>query len=255
MIIFYGYNDGQALAVRNRKIYVRIALYSLILVIPFTVIGIVRTEYLWFLSWVFPLFFLFLSILTFFLVKYDNEVFLKGIRKKHLFKVENLKIYKDGKEIKRVDKIRLYKHKNYLFLETADSFFRIPDDEYTAGSRTELLQTLKINKNHSVWLRLPFKTVEEKKDILFREINLENKCRLFYSNNKDYIVYIYRREDGFFSVGADRLVLADDEEMDLLKIYGWWEPDNVIKSIFETEETAYADIKNSIADYKELMMQ
>ena len=252
MIIFYGYNDGQALAVQNRKVYLRIALYSLIAVIPFTVIGIIRTEYFWFFSWAFPLFFLFLSILTFFFVKYDNEVFLKGLRKKHLFKVENVKIYKDGKEIKRINKIRLYKHKNYLLMKTADSFFRIPDDEYLMGSRTELLQTMIVNRNHTVWLRLPPKTVEEKRDLLFREIRLEKSCRLFYSKNKEHILYICRREDGFFSVGAERLILADDAELDLFKVYGWWEPDNITKSIFETEEMAYNDIKNAIVDYDEL---
>lgn len=253
MIIFYGYNDGQALAIRNRNACMRIALYSLIIVIPFTVIGMIRREYLWFLSWGFPLFFWFLSLLTFFFVEYDNKVFLKGLRKKHLFKVEKLKIYQDGKEIKRVDKIRLYERKNYLFLETARSFFRIPDDEYLTGSRTELLQTMIVNRNHTVRLRLPPKMVEEKKDILFREINLENKCRLFYAKNKEHIVYIYKRADGFFSVGADRLVLADDEESDLFETYGWWESDRAGTSIFETEEMAYNDIKNIIANYEELI--
>lgn len=196
MIIFNGYNDVAALAARNRKVYLRIALYSLLLVIPFTVIGIVRAEYLCFLSWVFPLFFIFLCIFTF--VKYDNEVFLKGTRKKHLFKVENQKIYKDGKEIKQVGKIRLYKCKNYLCMKTSGSFFRIPDEEYVLGSRTELLQILIINPDHTVWLRLPHKTFEEKKDLLFNEIDWENKCRLFYSKNKEHIVYIYKRADGFF---------------------------------------------------------
>lgn len=40
----------------------------------------------------------------------------------------------------------------------------------------------------------------------------------------------------FSLFGAERLILADDAELDLFKVYGWWEPDNITKSIFETEE-------------------
>ena len=254
MIIFYGYNDGRALTIRNRKIHLSIALYSLILVIPFTFIGIIKTEYFWFVAWVFPLIFFFFSILDFCFIKYNNEVFLKGLKKKHLFKVEHAKIYKDGKEIKQVYKIKLYKYKNYLFMEMAKSFYRIPDDEYIAGSRTELLQIMAVKSNHTVWLRLPEKTNEEKTDILFREINLEGKCRLFYSKNREHIVYIYKRYDGFFSVGSASLILADNDELEFTNTYGWWEPDNIGNSIFETEEMAFNEIKNQLSNYKEFVI-
>ena len=255
MIAFYGYNDGRAMAIRNRQVFLRIALRSLIFVIPLTLIGTVRAECLWFISWVFPLFFLFLSITTFFFVKYDDQVFLSGLKLKHLFKVENAKIYKDGKEIKPVSKIKLYQRKDYLFMETSHSYFRIPDDEYVAGSRAELLQAMVVNRDHTVWLRLPPKTEEEIKDMLFREIDLNHKCRLFYSKNKDHIVYIAKREDGFFSVGADRLILANDSEMEFIHAYGRWEPENMGKSVFETEEMAFHEIQTQVSDYEELLFK
>lgn len=253
MILFYGYNDGQALAIQSRRNLVRVALYSLILVIPFTVIGIITSEYLWLLCWIFPCLFFVLAIANFLFVKYNDEVFLKGVKTKHRFQVENGKIYKDGKEIKRVDKIKVYPYKNSLFMETSHSFFRIPDGEYQVGSRQELLQIMTINRNHTIKLRLPPKTEEEKTEILFAEINLKDKCRLFYSKDKKHIVYIYRLPDGFFSVGAEHLTLADEDELRFGTSYGWWEPDCCSgTSIFQTEELAYNEIKNTLFDYEEL---
>lgn len=256
MILFYGYNDGQALAIQNRRNLARVALYSLIVVIPFTVIGIITTEYLWLLCWIFPCAFLALALATFLFRKYDDEVFLKGEKKRHIFKVENGEIYKDGKEIKQVDKIKIYVYKDYLFMETSHSFFRIPNEAYEVGSRQELLQSMIIKRNHTIKLRLPPKTEEEKTEILFAKINREDKCRLFYSKDKRRIVYIFRLRDGFFSVGAEHLTLADEDELQFGTGYGWWEPDKDSgKSIFQTEELAYNEIKNMLSDYEELLLQ
>lgn len=112
-----------------------------------------------------------------------------------------------------------------------------------------------MKRKRSARLQLPPKTVEEIKDILFKKINLENKSRLFYSKNRERIVYIYKRDDGFYSVGAERLTLANDEEITAYETYGWWEPDIIRKSIFETEEMAYNDIKNILVDYEELIIK
>lgn len=48
------------------------------------------------------------------------------------------------------------------------------------------------------------------------------------------------------------MIFADDEEIGLCNVYGWWVPENIRKSIFETEEMAYNDIKAVIVDYEEL---
>ncbi|MGN1104517.1 MAG: hypothetical protein ACI4QI_06530 [Candidatus Coproplasma sp.] len=110
-----------------------------------------------------------------------------------------------------------------------------------------------MSANRFTRLQLTHKTVEEKKDIMFKEINFSNKCRIFYSKDRAHIVYIFKRDDGFYSIGAERLTLADDEEIVMYKTYGWWEPESIRKSIYETEEIAYCDIKNAIADYEELI--
>ncbi|MGN0807248.1 MAG: hypothetical protein ACI4MN_02240 [Candidatus Coproplasma sp.] len=109
-------------------------------------------------------------------------------------------------------------------------------------------------RKHSASLQLHSKTIEEKKELLFNKINLENKSRLFYSRDKERIVYIYKRDDGYYSVGAESLTLADDEEITLYNTYGWWEPKSIRKSIYETEEMAYNDIKNLLVDYEELII-
>lgn len=252
MIIFYGYNDGQAVAIQNRRVLLRLALCSLVLVIPLTVLAIVIKEYSCLIVWCIPFLFLLFFALTFPMAKYDDRIFLKGLKTKHLFQLSNAKLYKDGKEVKQVEKIKLYRRKKYLFLVTGRSYFRIPNDAYTVGSREELLQRVSLCKNHTIRLLLPPVTEEEKKEILLRKINLEGKCRLFYSKDRDRIVYIYQREDGFFSIGAERLELADDEDAQMMNVYGWWEQENIGKSIFQTEEMAFREIKNTIDEYEEL---
>ena len=96
------------------------------------------------------------------------------------------------------------------------------------------------------------KTEGEKVDLLFAKIKLDNKCRLFYSADKRNIVYIYMRDDGFFSVGKERLVFADEEEIKIFQTYGWWEDCNTKTSIYDTQERAYNDVKCEFADYLEL---
>ncbi len=50
--------------------------------------------------------------------KYDDKVLKeKGIKTKHLFKIDDFKLFKDGIEIKNKDQIKFYVYKKYIFLE------------------------------------------------------------------------------------------------------------------------------------------
>ena len=252
-IVFIGYNDGKAIAIKNRRSFRKVSACSLSLVIPISVIGVICRQYfLAIVVWAFPVFFLVLSALTFLFVRYDDGTFLQGKKTKHEFTVENGKILKDGKEIRRTDRIRLYRYRRFLLMETDRSFFRIPDDEYAQGSREELLQSLTVRADHSVWLRLPEKTDEEKIDLLFGERDFSDKCRVFYSKDKTRVVYIFRRRDGLYSVGTERLNLADEEESELFHEYGWWVPEGSGISLYETMDEAYRDIGNLISGFEEL---
>ena len=137
-------------------------------------------------------------------------------------------------------------------METDRSFFRIPDEEYVQGSREELLQSLTVRADHSVRFLLPEKTDEEKIELLFGETDFSDKCRVFYSKDKTRVVYIFRRGDGLYSVGTERLKLADEEESELFHEYGWWVPEGSGISLYGTMDEAYRDIGNLISGFEEL---
>ena len=46
----------------------------------------------------------------------------------------------DGKEIKLIRSIRIYRYKCYLYMVTSHSMFVIRDIDYTEGSRSELIE-------------------------------------------------------------------------------------------------------------------
>ena len=54
-------------------------------------------------------------------------------------------IYKDGREIKLIRSIRIYRYKGFLYMETSHSMFVIRDTDYTQGSRSELIEWAKEN--------------------------------------------------------------------------------------------------------------
>ena len=54
-------------------------------------------------------------------------------------------IYKDGREIKLIRSIRIYRYKGFLYMETSHAMFVIRDTDYTQGSRSELIEWAKEN--------------------------------------------------------------------------------------------------------------
>lgn len=82
----------------------------------------------------------------------------------------------------------------------------------------------------------------------------DGKERLFYSKDKTKIIYIYKNIAGSYSIGEERLYIADEEERRYLHEYGWWEPSwgSGLASFYGTVEEAFRDIETDIRDYIEL---
>lgn len=130
-ICFKARNGGAAIAVRNHILIFRaFAVTLLFCVIP-----------AFFLPWILllPAFLLLLSFLVLLFWKYDENTFLEGAKKNHTFRIRDGVIFKDGKELRLIRSIRIYRYRGFLYMETSHSMFVIRDTDYTEGSRDELI--------------------------------------------------------------------------------------------------------------------
>lgn len=245
-----GYNDGKSIGIHSyiklRPFAIASLVFSIILLLP----AFVFQMYELLVLLILPVIFI-LVIFFIFIVKSKYTTFLKGKKIKHYFRFENGSFFKDGKEIKSKDKIRLYKFKRFLFLEFKNSYYRIENDDYLVGNREGLLDQLNILKKNYVRLALPPKTKEEIVELLFNRLNPKAYECLFYSLDRTRIIYIYKNDVGSYSIGYEKIVIADDHEREFTNEYGWWEHDYLIKSIsfYGTKEEALNDIKNEIIEY------
>ena len=131
---FKARNGGKAIAIHNHIRMFRAFAVTLPLCLILTVI--VPSL---FLSLLLPAGLLLLSFLVLLFEKYDENVFLQGEKKDHTFRIKDGLIYKDGKEIKLIRSIRIYRYRGFLYMETSHSMFVIMDTDYTVGSRDELI--------------------------------------------------------------------------------------------------------------------
>lgn len=137
---FKARNGGKSIAIHNHIRVFRAFAVTLPLCLILTVIFPSL-----FLSMLLPALLLLLSFLVLLFERYDENVFLQGERKDHTFRIEEGLIYKDGKEIKLIRSIRIYRYKGFLYMETSHSMFVIRDTDYTEGSRSELIEWAKEN--------------------------------------------------------------------------------------------------------------
>ena len=137
---FKARNGGTAIAIHN---HIRV-FRAFAVTLPLCLILTVIVPSL-FLSMLLPALLLLLSFLVLLFERYDENVFLQGERKDHTFRIEDGLIYKDGKEIKLIRSIRIYRYRGFLYMETSHSMFVIMDTDYTVGSRDELIGWAKEN--------------------------------------------------------------------------------------------------------------
>ena len=137
---FKGRNGGMAIAIRNHIILSRLFVISLLIsIIPIMFFICVHNPYFWILL-IIPLMSFVLSFAVLLFIKYDENVFLSLEKKDHVFEIKDNRLSKDGKEIKLVKSIKIYRYKNFLYMETSHSIFIIKDTDFIIGDRESLLK-------------------------------------------------------------------------------------------------------------------
>ncbi len=247
-----GYNDARALAIygiiKMFPVFIMSLIISLLSLIPTIIFQIYELAYIF----IVPVFLLIIIILQY-IVNSRYKTFLKDTKTKHNFVLENGVLYKNGIEIKSKDNIRLYKFKNFIFLELKKSYYRIMNDEYLNGSREELMSHVRFHSKHYISFTLSPKNDDDIVNLLFKEVTLEGKERLFYSQDRKKIIYIYKNSAGSYSIGYESMYIAFDEERYYLGKYGWWEPKcSNNASYFGTIDEAYKEIKIEVRDFIEM---
>lgn len=142
---FEGKNGGLAMAIRSHILIMRAFAISLIIcIIPAIILLCIHNPH-FYIFLVFPPFFLVLSFIDFAFIKYNDKVFLSNLKTDHIFEIQNNTIYKDGKEIKLIQAIKIYRYKGFLYMETSHSTFIIKDTDYAVGDRKTFLTWAKSN--------------------------------------------------------------------------------------------------------------
>ena len=137
---FKGRNGGMAVAIRNHIMGFRVFVISLLIsIIPIMVFICAHNPYFW-IFLIIPLMSFVLSFAVFLFIKYDENVFLSLSKKDHVFEIKDNRLSKDGKEIKLVKFIKIYRYKNFLYMETSHSIFIIKDTDFIIGDRESLLK-------------------------------------------------------------------------------------------------------------------
>lgn len=142
---FKGRNGGMALAIRNHIMLFRAFVISLLVFLLPTVIFVcVSNPYFW-VFLIMPLMLLLFSLAVFLLAKYDEKVFLSNVRKEHIFEIKNECLFKNGKEVKSIQSIKIYRYNRFLYMETSHSIFTIKNTDYAEGNREEFIAWAKNN--------------------------------------------------------------------------------------------------------------
>ena len=142
-ISFYGYNDGKAIEIYN---CINLFLPTVISIIVSLILSLLayflHNPYL-LAVWIFPAILLLIYILCISVTSYNDRVYLTGAKKRHSFIVDNGSLIRDGKPMK-IDGIKLYTFKNFVFLITKKTYYRIPNEEFVGISREEFLSFIKV---------------------------------------------------------------------------------------------------------------
>ena len=130
MIEFYGYNDARAIAAYNKRNLTKMFFIFALICFFISIIAIAIPLYELLYIWGVFLFLLLIVLFASSFSKYDDKILKeKGIKTKHLFIIDEFKLFKDNKEIKQKEHIKFYSYKNYIFLELTKSYYYIPKDE------------------------------------------------------------------------------------------------------------------------------
>lgn len=144
-ISFYGYNDGKAIEIYNCIKLFLPTLISVIVSLFFSLLSYILYNFYLLVFWIVPAILCLTYILCISVTGYNDRVFLKGAKKKHSFIVDNGNLIRDGKTIKK-EGIKIYTFKNFVFLITKKTYYRIPNEAFIGISREEFLLFMKTEK-------------------------------------------------------------------------------------------------------------
>ena len=136
---FKGRNGGMALAIRYHIMLFRAFVITLLITLVPTIIFVCINNSCFWVFLILPLMLLTISCVVFFFSKYDDRVFLGNQKKDHIFEVKNNSLFKDGKEIKLIKSVKIYRYKKFLYMETSHSMFVIKNTDFISGDRDNFL--------------------------------------------------------------------------------------------------------------------
>lgn len=143
MIQFYGYNDARAIAAYNKRNLTKMFLIFALICIFISIVAIAIPLYELLYVWGVFIFLLLIVLFASSFSKYDDKILKeKGIKTKHLFIIDEFRLFKDNKDIKEKENINFYSYKKYVFLELKKSYYYIPKDELSI-SINELMEKLR----------------------------------------------------------------------------------------------------------------
>lgn len=138
-ISFIGYNDGKAICTYNCICLFWPTLISFICSITLTVFAIVYSMFYLLSLWILFIICIFAILLNFLLIGYNDKVYLKGLKTKHVFQIRKGLLFKDGVQIKNTKAIRIYKFRKSLMIVLKKSYYRIPNESFDKISRDDFL--------------------------------------------------------------------------------------------------------------------
>ena len=136
---FKGRNGGLAVAMRNHIMSFRAFVISLLVFLVPTIISVCMFNPYFWVFLIMPLMFLVLSFAIFLFVDYDERIFLGGSKKDHIFEIKNNALFKDRKEVKSIQTIKIYRYNGFLYMETSHSMYIIKNTDYIEGNREEFI--------------------------------------------------------------------------------------------------------------------
>ncbi len=129
MIEFVGYNDARAIKAYNKKNLTKLFIWFGIICFITSFVALITSVYELLFIWAAYLFLAAICLFAISFSKYDERALKESnIKTKHIFKISDLKLYRDGKEIKDTKIIKLSSYKKYLLLECKKSYYYIPLD-------------------------------------------------------------------------------------------------------------------------------
>ena len=144
-ISFYGYNDGKAIEIYNCINLFLPTVIAIIVSLVLSLLSYFQSNPYLLVIWIIPVILILAYILCISVTGYNDRVFLAGTKKRHSFIIDNGTLIRDGKPMK-TDGIKIYTFKNFVFLITKKTYYRIPNEEFVGISREEFLSNMKVKQ-------------------------------------------------------------------------------------------------------------